>query len=367
MVGDVNCAVLQWNPDKGSFDRTETAKDYTKYEIFDATYWGSAGNDSTAKVSGIVGLRATAADLDGDGKDEFVTLLFGYYHRKEWEPWWRGYSFRADFFRVYPHLAVWTFNRGSTKPIHDDAHVMGGGDNEEYNFGVLYDLAVKNNTNKELLGNHPFQQHTYAWYSSRLVGTNQSSGTDPDRISYLYGPREISITAGPLTGQIGTFSTVDDIAVSWKDKSGHDCVTVFKTKLKNGQFDGFEDGKIAQYKSSLGEEESWRGLLAVDIASEGVELGAPTHLRKELERSYVAVLNAIPYHVDTVSLDGTALPQASQPVNFTFSEGRDGKMNIVYGQSTLSSGTNSVKQDLSQTVETMLLIDPAANGKAWAG
>ena len=375
MVGDVNCAVFQWNPnkgDKGGFDRTETARDYTRYEITDASFFinGGWGHDAAAHVSGIVGLRATAADLDGDGKDEIVTLLFGYYHRKGWEPSFRIYDFRADFFRVYPHLAVWTFNRGSTKPIHDDAHVMGGGD-EDYNFGVLYDLAIRNNTNKKLLGDHPFQQRTYVWYSKWSSSTykNTNSGTNPDDVSYLYGPREISITAGPLTGQIGTFTTVDDIAVSWKDKSGHDCVTVFKTKIKNGQFDGFEDGKIAiQYKSDwTGEVESWRGLLAVDIAGEGVELGQPVHLQKKSDRSYVAVLNAIPYHVDTVSTQGTALPQASQPVNFTFSEGRDGKMNVVYGQSTLSTETNSVKQDLSQTVETMLLIDPAANGQVWKG
>lgn len=332
--------------------------------IYNSTIWNSYSGIEAQPVSDMV-----TGDFDGDGKDEIVTLLLGSYHRKRWDAPIKAYKYRDDLFRVYPHLAVWTFHRGSIKPVHDDTHVMGGGD-ENYNYGVLYDL-VKNysSRNKKLLDDTAALEHTYVW-ENVLTGRNTKTGTDPENVNYLFAPREFSITAGPFTGQIGTFGTVDDIAVAWKDKSRNDKVTVFKTKFQNGKFNGFEDGKLVlQDRLTLGDtwNESWRGLVAVDMASEGVELGPPVHLRKTSDRSYVAVLNAIPYHVDTVSADGTALPEQSQPVNFTFSDGGDGKMNVSYGQSTLTSETNTIKQDLSQTVETMLLIDPEANGKVWAG
>ena len=368
IAGDVNCAVYQWNAEKHKFDKAETAKAYNKYEIRRTGV--IEVHNPIANVSGIVGLRATAADLDGDGKDEIATVLLGYYHRKQWDAPIKAYKYRDDYFSAYPHLAVWTFNRGSIKPVHDDAHVMGGGD-ENYNYGTLYDLVKDDSSrNKKLLSDTPSLEFEYVWFNALYTGRNKQSGTNPEKIYYLYGPRELSIAAGPFTGQIGTFSTVDDIAVSWKDKNPNDCVTVFKTKFKNGQFNGFEDGKLV-LQDRLTENntwnESWRGLVAVDMAGEGVELDTPTHLRKKSDRSYVAVLNAIPYHVDTVDTDGKPLSEAAQPVNFTFSDGRDGSMNVSYGQSTLTSETSSIKQDLSQTVETMLLIDPEANGKVWSG
>ena len=156
----------------------------------------------------------------------------------------------------------------------------------------------------------------------------------------------------------------------WEDKSRSDKVTVFKTKFQNGKFKGFEDGKfVLQNRLPPNDSwhEPWRGPAAADMAGEGVEPDPPVHLRKTSDRSYIAVLNATPYHVDTVSTQGEALPKASQSVNFTFSEGKNSKINVSYWKSTLSSETNNVKQDLSQTVATMLLIGSEANGKVWAG
>ncbi|MBQ9404260.1 MAG: hypothetical protein IJU15_04680, partial [Synergistaceae bacterium] len=96
-------------------------------------------------------------------------------------------------------------------------------------------------------------------------------------------------------------------------------------------------------------------------AGEGVELGTPTHLRKTSNRSYIAALNAIPYHVDNVNSDGTALTK--QPTNFTYSDALNGgSMTVTYGKTTTDSKTDTVKQDLSQSVETMFAADPEAKG-----
>ena len=138
MVGDVNCRVYQWNANKGYFDTAETAQSYTQTDVTNGTW----DEFPQATVGGVIGLRAAAADLDGDGKSEIVTLLLGYYHRKAWDSKIKAYKLRRDDFYAYPHLAVWTFNRGSTKPIHD-SHVKGGGEGGQYryNWGKLYDMS----------------------------------------------------------------------------------------------------------------------------------------------------------------------------------------------------------------------------------
>ncbi len=159
-----------------------------------------------------------------------------------------------------------------------------------------------------------------------------------------------------------------------------DCVTIFRPKLKsdkdgNKVFDGFEDGKLVLRDRSAANTDSHggnrlpnhkgmgtiRGLVAVDMASEGVELGKPVHLRKNSSRSYIAALSAIPYHVDTISTDGTAL--TAQPVNFTYSDKYNGgDMTVSYGQIATDTQTNLVQQDLSQSIETMFAADPKAQG-----
>ena len=348
MVGDINCKVYQWNANRRYFDTQETAKDYHYERLKD----GAFDDLPEAWVSGVIGLRAVAADLDGDGKSEIATILLGYVHHKQWDAKIKAYSLRLDDFYAYPHLAVWTFNRGSTKPVHDDSHVKGGGQSgdDNYNYGTLYNLVQDKNT--KLLGDKPFLEWRYVYYDKLYKSRNKNEGTSPDSIKYMYAPRMFSIAAGPFTGQLGTFRTVDDIAVSWRDTDGNDCVTVFKSKLNaSKQFDGFEDGKLA-IKDSIGSE-TWRGLVAVDIAGEGVELDRPTHIRKRSDRSYIAALS----HVDNVKVDGTELQE--QPNNFTYSDGMNGGiMTVSYGKSTVDSKTDTVKQDLSQSIETMFIADP---------
>lgn len=353
-VGKVyHCRVFQWNASKKAFDLGQGTKAYDRNELND----GTLSPFPSARLAGVIGLRATAADLDGDGKDEIVTLLLGYSHYKSWENWMITYDYREDQFYAYPHLAVWTFNRGSITPIHDDNHVKGGGEagSYRYNWGPLYDMS--DNKSKGLLMNEPHLSYKRIWYSN---DNNTTSGTSPKTIRWMYALTDFSIAAGPFTGTLGQAKTVDDIAVAWK-RNGEDRVTVFKTKLNGAkQFDGFEDGKLViQDKKDGG---TWRGLIAADIASEGVELDKPVHLRKKSNRSYIAALSAVPYHVDTVSADGTALT-GGDPVNFTYSEPMSGgNMTVSYGSSTTDSKTNTVKQDLSQSVETMIAADPDLKG-----
>ena len=375
IVGDVNCRIYQWNAKKGAFDTAETAKDYHGEQI-DANP-GRAWPDDWTVVSGVVGLRAVAADLNGDGKDEIATVILGYCNRRKWN---RG--MRDRNFSVFPHLAVWRFDKGLT-PIHDDAHVKGGVVNYylyKYDFGPLYEL-VKNQATL-LKDEHLWGYKAHRPHDNFVERSFRVSGRDPDKTTYCVAQNMLSITAGPFTGTLGTFKTVDDIAIAWPERTrsnltAHwynvdDCVTIFRPKLKsdnngNKVFDGFEDGKLVlkeRTPSNVANNRgnvTIRGLVAVDMASEGVELGKPVHLRKNSSRSYIAALSAIPYHVDTISTDGTAL--TAQPVNFTYSDKYNGgDMTVSYGQITTDTQTNLVQQDLSQSIETMFAADPKAQG-----
>ncbi|MBQ9574860.1 MAG: hypothetical protein IJR27_06250, partial [Synergistaceae bacterium] len=385
-VGNIHCKVHKWNAETGAFDTAETVKDYHGEKI-DANP-GRLFPDDYSIATGVVGLRAVTADLNGDGMDEIATVLVGYSHRKKWNGRIREYRFD-----VFPHLAVWKFENGIT-PIHDDAHVKGGigtntyyradGDGPRYDFGPLYEL-IKNQTTP-LLEETPLLHYNYYIGSLPYEDDEREPVTNPDNVNYMFALQNIYVTAGPFTGTIGTFKTVDDIAIAWKDKkggyvsdhwydtTGNDCVKIFKTKVSSGRegnkiFDGFEDGKLVlQDKSTAHHRETFRdstgtlrGLVAVDLASEGVELGRPVHLKQTFNRSYIAALSAIPYHVDTVGEDGTYISE--QPVNFTYSDSTNGgKMTVEYGKSTTDSNTNSVQQDLSQSIETMFLFDPQAKG-----
>lgn len=130
-VGDVKCRVYEWSTTKKNFNSDESSKTYDRTEM------NNSGQYPDATVAAVVGLRAVAADLDGDGKSEIVTLLLGSYRYKSWDASYKLFSYREDQFSAYPHLAVWTFNRGSIKPIHDDNHVKGGGEAGKhiYNWG----------------------------------------------------------------------------------------------------------------------------------------------------------------------------------------------------------------------------------------
>ena len=357
--GDICCKIYKWNAEKIAFDTESTIKTYSEVDVglglITPTIDMGAGH-----VTGFIGLRAVAADLDGDGKDEIVTLVLGYFHFKHWNWQTRGLSkFRQSHFYAYPHLAVWKFDKG-IKPVHDDAHVRGGGESGQfkYNRGPLYELGK--NTPR-LLMNQPHLKYV-RYFDGRLDVTE---GRSPDSIRFMYALDAFSIAAGPFTGTIGKFRTVDDIAVSWfrdDDNAGFDSVTIFKSKVNaEKKFDGFEDGKLViEDNTKIGLR--WRGLVAVDLASEGVELNPPVHLIKKKNRNYVAVLNAIPYHVDTLNEDGTALQY--EPRNFTYSDSsNNGNMTVSYGASTTDSKTSTVKEDLSQSIETIFLADPKGDDK----
>ena len=133
LLGDVCVQIFKWDFSKGAFTSQSSTKKYRHHRLkLAAVLGGITGRGEEYNWheefwSGVVGLKAAAADLDGDGKDEIVTLLVGYYRMSAWDPSWKIWTGRQEEFDMYPYLAVWSCPRGLITPQHDESHVKGQG------------------------------------------------------------------------------------------------------------------------------------------------------------------------------------------------------------------------------------------------
>ncbi|MBR0232758.1 MAG: hypothetical protein IJQ47_01785, partial [Synergistaceae bacterium] len=176
--------------------------------------------------------------------------------------------------------------------------------------------------------------------------------------------------AGAFTGTVGAVKTVDDIALGWC-WGVHRKVYVFKTAVKDGAFDGFGDAVKIYQNSTLDVDDSIKDkdsyqrtgdnkvvLVAADFAGEGVELGNPIHVVNKSDISYAAIIQAPPYHVDTIDVTGKKIQKA--PTNFTFSEGKGGHMSTSYVTSETKTENKTLSFNMQTAVETIYLIDSKA-------
>ena len=172
---------------------------------------------------------------------------------------------------------------------------------------------------------------------------------------------DFSLTAGPLLGTRGHAKLAEDIAISHVNSEGS-AVYVVPTILKpNRNFTDFGDEKkIYEYR---GTDSARRGgLITGDFANETLMLGKPSHTLDDHDVSYITLLQALPYHVDNVDIDGNL---TSYPMNYTFSgfgdmaDGIAGKMRVQYVRTTESSGSGSANFGLASTTENISVLDKA--------
>ena len=248
-------------------------------------------------------LKATKADLNGDGQDEIVILFFGEY--------WGA---------IYPRLEFWGFNKGSIKPIRNSQCNKGG------------------TGNTSLLG--------YA-----VAGDEYNQ--------YYKTAEDFCITAGPITGTIGHIKLADDIVISHVNSDASRVFVVPTVLNDNRDFIAFGDTKkIYEY---IGNNSARRGaIITADFANEGLVLEKPIRTRDDSDHTFVAVLQALPYHVDNVDVSGNL---TSDPVNYTFSgftgDGGSGKMSVTYTKGSSSSQEKDVSFNMSSTTETIALLGDA--------
>ena len=274
----------------------------------DSNIWASDELDAYNDFCGT--LKATKADLNGDGQDEIVILVNQAVN---------GTVYIR--FEIYPRLEVWSFNRGSIKPVR----------NEQYNKGGAYDTS--------LLGYY-------------MTG---------DVYDYYYKTAEdFSITAGPLTGTVGHIKLADDIAISHVNSDASRVFVIPSVLNANRDFIAF--GETKRIYNVQGSDYARRGAIVTgDFANEALMLDKPTHTFDDHDMSYAVVLQAMPYHVDNVSyMDGSL---TDGPINYTFSgfEGDEGngKMKVAYAKASSISTTKDVSFGMASTTETISILGGA--------
>lgn len=275
-------------------------------------YWTS---DNGAQ--GHIGAKGIAADLNGDGWDEMVLVCFG--------RWLVGKNTESD---LRPEIYVQDF---------------------------------KNN------------QYGYAW-SANILDNDQDSNAvfHVTTTSNFFIDEAFSLEAGPFTGRFGKTKIVDDLALSFTDKTKK--VFIIPAPVgDNGEWTFFDGGSryysylhmpfkmiynSSEIDSSMSSKYNsagfFRGGLAVaDFLGEGFEISHPEQLADLHASTYAAIIPAFPYHVDNISPDGTKL--VDQPVNFSYSgfANSTGKMYVTYSTLQENSDVTNIKFSSTGTEDVL--------------
>ena len=147
--------------------------------------------------------------------------------------------------------------------------------------------------------------------------------------------RTSAIVAGPFFGSGGVIKPREDLALRYYGVY----LPLFKS---NGS-------TLAQEGAEL-KGTDIMALAAADFTGEGIELGRPAHIINPSDRSYMAILQAPPYHVDNIALDGKELTLT--PTNFSYVKGAM----TTYAKSSNETEKNNTKFDVQNTVETIFAL-----------
>ena len=272
------------------------------------------------------GFKATVLDIDGDGKDEIAFAGYRsdmYYHIKDAD--YQGYEGGGDRhaeYKVRPYLSLVrmdTDGKLKSSRIFEGDPII----NKRY---TSYNKWDEDNT-----GNYNAFQ---------LQECNLALVDRVNAMIYPIADEEIAIAAGAFYGQTGLAKERDDLALHlYGDYKGNRMV-IFKS-----------NGSTLTSTQTLTVDREMSAPVAGDFASEGIELGKPTFTTRTRDKSYMAVIQAPPYHVDTISADGKTV--TTQPVNFSFTKGA----HVSYGKSDQKSKTQMSKFDMHSSVETIFAMD----------
>ena len=275
-----------------------------RVKVFKRTSSGWTNSELDAATNEFWGtLKATRADLNGDGQDEIVVLVLQDYYGT-----------------IYPRLEFWGFNRGSITPVRAYGCNKGGAQNTS------------------LLG-----------YSLGGDEYNQSYKTAED----------FSITAGPLSGVRGHITLADDIVISHINSNRSSVYVIPPVLNDNRDFIAFGETKtVFNYIDSSNGRRG--GVITADFANETLLLGNPSHTIDDKDKSFSTILQAMPYHVDNVDISGNL---TDKPINYTFSgfkdDGGSGKMRVAYTKTKADSTQNDVSFGMASSTETISLLGDA--------
>ncbi|MDR1579395.1 MAG: VCBS repeat-containing protein, partial [Synergistaceae bacterium] len=329
--------------------------------------------------SNIEGCDVVAGDFNGDGKQEAAAVFNDL----------NGHDGHAAVQVFY-----WIGGGFGTKSaaVRDDAHRLGGTNASAYThyWGLIADAGDLDGDGRDEIvyaaphyGNITNQSHLIlsAWGADDSFHLTEESMilTDyEERSSSNFLLRDVSIAVAPVSGFFGGARDIPcaDVFLSFADEnSGHAQCVVFDgaSYNENKNKSGFKDGKGKTWMN-LGSGIRARGLVTADFAAESFALGAPTHTIVRDKKSYAAVLQTPPYHVDYVPAPWAADPTRPALTNFSYAGG-----SVTYSKSdTESTGRDTLFEarqfaergiDVSAggTIPIKKLAGSSIGGKASAG
>lgn len=267
------------------------------------------------------GLKAVKLDVNGDGTDEIAVagLQSELIEHVESTVWFNisgvvGQNDKHADYNVYPYVALVRYDASGKKLQPFASSYAWRGD-------VVFNRHFTSyNGNSD----NPFGLQEY----NLALGTVNSD-------FYPVVDRYIAIGAGPLFGRQGTVKPGEDIVLHYLGSN--------MTLLR------YNGSALAAAGSSKAYDST--AFVTSDFAGEGIELGKPVHLVSPAHRSYMAVLQAPPYHVDNIAVDGSALTLT--PTNFSYIKGSK----TTYAKSSSESEKKNIKFNIKETIDTIFAID----------
>ncbi|MBQ7217051.1 MAG: hypothetical protein IJS39_13830, partial [Synergistaceae bacterium] len=341
VFGQLNITIFKWDSDSGSFSKGANSIAVNYYNVYSYNYF------ATYRVN-LLGLKAARADWNGEGKDGIAVLFFGHYS-SEYE-YDHGHY---DYEQVCPYFMYWYCDEYTINPKQATFDT----NNNQYfdGWGIRYGPLNDHGTPSQCIFGDKTENEEGTFYYFNQNGTKHGV---PLHGYFPYVDRTFSLASGPFTGQLGTLKMIDDLAVSWSGIDGHDPradyghAYIFKVNhnpaTATGQFIGVSTGKevLSVYNSAS----TYRlALVGADFLGEGVELEEPVHLKTEGDRTYAAILQTPPYHVDYIPVPWGDEPTTPALTNFTYTE----DLKSEYDHESSSETGQDVNFDMKGSAETI--------------
>ena len=260
--GGLALSVFKWQ--NGAFKREGITED-TEWNFSESPL---TNPDRTWSISWV---KPVAADFDGDGKHEIFLLRSLWTYRK-----WGGFVTKTKRDAVASiSIAAYSCAKGSIRP------------------------------------SRKVSSSSFAGYlPGNTLGETNMTYSGP------FFPSRVSVVVGPFRGKMGTMRTKDDIIIGLHDSYYDDRRYNVRLLYPNDKMSNFE-----QKKFEIGQDSTLNGigLVADDFLHEGAELEQPSHLLVSDRWTCSAIIQAPPYHVDTIPVPwNTAAGDKPWPVNFNY-------------------------------------------------
>lgn len=338
IFGQVCIKIFKWNKDSGSFTTAtqQRAVNYTADEGYERFYIN------------FLGLKAVRADVNGEGRDGIVILLLGHEHF-HWYDASMTYQWHYTE-SIYPYFTYVFFEPGTINPIAPTGEYFDGqgvfrGPLKDHDSSKGYLFGKKESGSDFERVFIYFELHDVPQEGFKLHG------------DYPYVDRTFTLASGPFTGQLGTFKMIDDLAVSWSGRIDEDFyadkghVLVFKSehRASDGRFIGASRGHNEVLNITNASNKDKLAVVGADFLGEGVELESPVHLKTEGDRTYAAILQTPPYHVDNIPVPWGADPTTPALTNFTYNK----DLKASYTHETSSETGQDVNFNMKGSAETI--------------